>query len=288
MEVRVLSSAPFDRLRVNSEFGEDKKRGREVYPELIEGSPLLGTSAGWPLPRLGCNCEICTSKDPKDTRTRTQLLINDSVLLDAGPDTYLHLIKSQNIKNLDSILVTHGHPDHILGFWDISHFYNLKKRINLYITLPTLNEIRKIFPLAFQKIKIIIVKPNQEFTISNAKVQYFPVIHGKAPTFGVKFKDGKILAYIPDFNRILPSQQKVIRNCHSLIIDGSSLGKIGQGHGHISINDGIQIAKNLRAKQTYFVHIGHKTQTHGFLEKYLKENAGPNFHIAYDKLEIQI
>ena len=52
---------------------------------------FLGTAAGWPLPRLGCNCQICISKDPKDTRTRTQILINDYLLLDAGYDTYLHL-----------------------------------------------------------------------------------------------------------------------------------------------------------------------------------------------------
>ncbi|EKE19441.1 MAG: hypothetical protein ACD_9C00017G0002, partial [uncultured bacterium] len=96
-----------------------------------------------------------------------------------------------------------------------------------------------------------------------------------------------ILAYIPDFNRILPSQQKVIRDCHLLVIDGSSLDKMGQTKSHISINDGIQIAKNLRAKNVYFVHIGHKTGTHKFLEEHLRQNAGPSFHIAHDGLEIE-
>lgn len=253
---------------------------------------FLGTSAGWPLPRLGCHCQICSSKDPKDTRTRTQILINNEVLLDAGPDTYHHLVPLDVAHKLKAVLISHAHPDHILGLWDLPHIYgraeNNIDKINLYITQPVLNNIRSTFFSQFQPIKPIVVKPNQSFNIEHAKVEYFPVIHGKTPAFGIKFKDGKILAYIPDFNRILPSQQRVIRDCHLLIIDGSSLGKIGQSPGHISIKDGIVIAKRLRAKIVYFVHIGHKTDTHQNLEKFLKENAGSNFHIAYDGLELNL
>ena len=45
---------------------------------------FLGTSAGWPLPRLGCKCNICASKNSKDRRTRSQLLVNDSILLEVA------------------------------------------------------------------------------------------------------------------------------------------------------------------------------------------------------------
>jgi len=279
---------------------------------------FLGTSAGWPLPRLGCKCEICTSTDPKDRRTRTQILVNESVLLDAGPDTYHHLLSltshpetfaplegklregsrdsspsAQNdniagVCKIQAILVSHAHLDHIEGFWDLTHIYNGYKPIPVYIVQSVLNDVRKFIGIHGQNLKIHVVKPHQSFAIGHAKVEYFPVIHGRTPAFGIKVKDGPILAYIPDFNKILPSSQKVIRDCHLLIIDGSSLDKIGQTKGHISINDGIQIAKNLRAKSTYFVHIGHKTGTHQFLEDYLHQNAGQSFHIAYDGLEIDI
>jgi len=248
---------------------------------------FLGTSAGWPLPRLGCKCEICKSTDPKDRRTRTQILINESILLDAGPDTYHHLNK-ENPTKIEVILVSHAHLDHIEGFWDLTHIYNCYKPIPVYIVQSVLNDVRKFIGIHGQNLKIHVVKPNQSFNIGHAKVEYFPVIHGKTPAFGIKVKDGPILAYIPDFNKILPSSQKVIRDCHILIIDGSSLDKMGQTKGHISINDGIQIAKNLRAKNVYFVHIGHKTGTHLFLEDYLSQNAGQSFHIAYDNLEITI
>src|SRR3989344_5801294 len=246
---------------------------------------FLGTSAGWPLPRLGCKCEICKSVDPKDTRTRTQILVNDSILLDAGPDTYHHL-KTVDPTKIQAILISHAHLDHIMGLWNITHVYNGYKPINVFITQPVLNEVRKFISIHGQNLKINIVKPNQSFLIENVKIEYFPVIHGKTAAYGIKIKDNKIFTYITDFNRILPSQEKVVKYSDILAIDGSTLSKVGQGPGHISITDGITIAKNLKAKQIFFIHIGHKTGTHVFLEKYLKQNAGFNFHIAYDSLEL--
>lgn len=261
---------------------------------------FLGTSAGWPLPRLGCICQICTSIDPKDTRTRTQLLVNDSILIDTGPDTYAHL-KSldfidpsgfQNDKRgatkIKAILVSHEHLDHIEGFWDISHIYNGHKQIEIFITSPLVSPVRQYIGSHEPHLKIKVVKPNEPFTIDHIKVEYFPVVHGKTPAFGIKLKENKIFVYISDFNRIIPSQQKIVKYADYWAIDGSSLGKIGQGPGHISIQDGIQISKKLKIKNTYFVHIGHKTGTHQFLEEYLRENAGPNFHIAYDGQEINL
>ncbi len=252
---------------------------------------FLGTSAAWPLPRLGCKCNICTSKDPKDTRGRTQVLIDGKVLIDAGPDTYSHL-KNEDISKLEAILISHEHPDHILGLWDLPHIYGRNEtgvnKINLYVTKPVLAGIRRVFNRDFGPIKPIIVAENQPFSIANAKVTYVPVVHGKTPAFAVKYKDGKIFTYIPDFNRILPSQQTIIRHSHVLALDGSSLAKIGQGPGHISIKDGIVIGKNLKAKKVYFIHIGHKTDTHQELENFLKQNSGPNFHTAFDGLTIDI
>ena len=248
---------------------------------------FLGTSAGWPLPRLGCRCEICASKAPKDTRTRTQLLINDKILLDAGPDTYKHLVLN-NPQKIEAIFISHQHHDHVLGLWDISHIYNRQQIPILYVTQAVLAGIKKIFDTNLLKLKVKVIKPQETVHLKNTKITYFPVIHGNTPAFGIKVKESKILAYIPDFNKILPSSQKVIRDCDLLAIDGSSLGKIGKTSGHISINDGIQIAKKLKAKQTYFVHLGHKTATHKFLEKYLKENGDSNFYPAYDGLELNL
>lgn len=269
---------------------------------------FLGTSAGWPLPRLGCKCELCSSGDPKDTRTRTQILVNDSILLDAGPDTYRHLLSferhsrpdresdsrfRENDKGVDptkikAVLISHEHPDHTMGLHDLSHIYNLRTPIDIYVTSQVLNGIRKYLGPDRRHLKIVIVKPNQPFLIDNVKVEYFPVIHGKTPAFGIKLKENKIFVYITDFNRILPSQERTIKHADYWAIDGSTLGKIGQGPGHISIQDGIKLTQKYKIKNTCFVHIGHKTGTHQFLEEYLIGNAGPNYLIAFDGQELKL
>src|SRR3989344_4510389 len=145
---------------------------------------------------------------------------------------------------------SHSHHDHVLGLWDISHIYNRQQVPILFVTQPVLAGIKKIFDTNLLKLKVKVIKPLEIIHLKNTKVAYFPVVHGNTPAFGIKVKESKILAYIPDFNKILPSSQKVIRDCDLLAIDGSSLSKIGKTAGHISITDGIQISKKLKAKQT--------------------------------------
>jgi len=196
--------------------------------------------------------------------------------------------KKVDPQKIKAILISHEHPDHIMGFWDLSHIYNGYKPIEVYLPLPLVSPVRRFIGPEGQHLKIKVVKPNVPFTIDHVKVEYFPIIHGKIPAFGIKLKENKIFICITDFNRILPSQEKTVKHADYWAIDGSSLGKIGQSPNHISINDGIELAKKYKIKHTYFVHIGHKTGTHEFLENYLRENAGPNFHAAFDGLELKL
>lgn len=252
---------------------------------------FLGTSAGWPLPRLGCKCEICTSKDPKDTRTRTQVLIDNRILLDAGPDTYFHL-KNQDLTKLEAVFISHEHPDHTFGLWDLPHIYGRSEtglnKIQLFITEPVLKGINKVFSHPHKLINLNVVKENVAVNMGDLKISYIPVIHGNTPAYAIKCQNSKIFTYITDFSEIPSGSQDKIKNSNLVAFDGSSLGKTGQGPGHISINDGIEIGKNLKAGQIYFIHIGHKTDTHKHLETYLKEKAGPNYHVAFDGLEIKL
>src|SRR3989304_6082503 len=113
---------------------------------------FLGTSAGWPLPRLGCECKICSSKDPRDKRTRSQLLVNDILLLDIGPDTYLHLSDSKiDPLKIKYAAITHEHSDHTFGLWDLGHIYNSQK-INIILAESTYKKISRL--LFYNKYKI--------------------------------------------------------------------------------------------------------------------------------------
>lgn len=250
---------------------------------------FLGTSAGWPLPRLGCNCEICTSKNPKDKRLRPVILINDSVLVDCGPDIYHQITNHQSlITNLKALILTHAHPDHILGFYDLTHIYNLKEKPKFYATQETLVGLRQIYKYPLDPFLPQIIRPPEVFEVERVKFTLFPVEHNHFPTFGLKMKGDRLAIYIPDLKRLLPSQEKICRDVTLLILDGSSLGKEGQTKTHQNILEGVSLGKKLKAKQVYFTHLGHKTGRHKDLEKIVQKEGGRNFHIAYDGLELQL
>ena len=50
---------------------------------------VLGTGTSQGVPVIGCTCPVCQSKDPRDKRLRTSILIQTdelTVAVDAGPD----------------------------------------------------------------------------------------------------------------------------------------------------------------------------------------------------------
>jgi phosphoribosyl 1,2-cyclic phosphate phosphodiesterase len=100
---------------------------------------VLGSSAAWPIPRLGCDCEQCTSSDPRDRRLRSSLLVDGRILVDAGPDAYQQLLGAGVVP--EAILLTHHHHDHMLGL----HVLSKAGRLPLHMTKEAERGVRTIF-----------------------------------------------------------------------------------------------------------------------------------------------
>src|SRR5437763_4312475 len=81
-----------------------------------------GTSAG--VPMIGCHCAVCDSTDSRDKRTRPSVVIsygNTRVLVDTTPELRLQCVANQ-IDQIDAIVFTHAHADHIMGLDDVRRF----------------------------------------------------------------------------------------------------------------------------------------------------------------------
>lgn len=76
----------------------------------------LGTGAaeGWPAAFCNCaNCKEAMRLGGRNIRTRSQALINDDLLIDLPPDTYLHkLAQGLDLTRIRYLFVTHWHMDH--------------------------------------------------------------------------------------------------------------------------------------------------------------------------------
>jgi len=245
---------------------------------------FLGTSAGWPLPRLGCLDKICNSKDSRDTRTRSQVLVNNKLLLDIGPDTYFHLSqKGIDPTKISHAAITHEHPDHTFGLWDLGHIYNGQK-IKILVHEATYKKIKQLF--FYKEYDVIQIKGQTALEKSVLKVSFLPVNHTKDSSFGILIEqNGKQFFWAPDFKSLPESTKEILKNVDLLAMDGSEL-KV-RTPSHQTIEEGIKLAKNLKAKEVYFVHIGHRTFPHDELETFVQKE-GKQFHIAFDALELKL
>ena len=93
---------------------------------------FLGTGTSQGIPTVGCSCAVCTSNDVRDRRLRSSVVIRmgeTSLLIDTGPDLRQQLL-SNNITDVDAILFTHEHNDHVIGLDDIRPLY-FRRRSNI-------------------------------------------------------------------------------------------------------------------------------------------------------------
>ena len=76
----------------------------------------LGTAASEGLPAPFCTCPVCQkarSEGGKSVRTRSQALVDESLLIDFPADTYFHWLQNGfDFLKVRDLIVTHSHCDH--------------------------------------------------------------------------------------------------------------------------------------------------------------------------------
>lgn len=219
---------------------------------------FLGTSSGEAMPRETCDCLQCQSRNKKDKRLRSSILIEDKILIDAGPDI-LKQLNSDQINNLDTVIITHEHDDHMAGLK-----YLLRTRRDL---------------------RIIRMKPGQHFKLLGVDFFAFKVLHSKmAITIGLQINNN--IVYMPDSSS-LDLAIKYLQEANIAILDGSVLGR--SFGGHLAINEIVADVKPLKnLKKIYFTHNGHTHKTHQEMVKLVQSLGDARFTLAYDGLKLKI
>jgi phosphoribosyl 1,2-cyclic phosphate phosphodiesterase len=236
---------------------------------------VLGSSSGWPLPRLGCDCPVCTSADPRDARLRASLLLDGRVLVDAGPDLYAQLRRANALP--ESVLLTHAHLDHVLGLYELAK----QRRMPVYTSPDCERALRGMFPRV--PLRAVRIAPGERVDLGGGlTAQAFDVEHGDDRTFGFRVTgaSGEVLVYAPDLGAAPDS--RLARNADLLMLDGSA--RESGGRGHLAMADALAVARRLRARRTLFTHVGHGAGPHADLEAWLPDG----FEVAHDGLEIDV
>ena len=77
----------------------------------------LGTAAAEGIPAPFCHCGVCEyarKMRGREIRTRMQAVVDDRILLDFGPDTYMHTLEHNiDLSAFEVCFITHSHSDHL-------------------------------------------------------------------------------------------------------------------------------------------------------------------------------
>ncbi len=249
---------------------------------------FLGTGTSCGVPTIGCNCEVCTSKDPRDTRLRTSALVETEstrILIDCGPD-FRQQVLPLPFRKIDGILLTHSHYDHVAGIDDVRPFCRFGD-VDIYADSKTSDSLRHNIPYCFAKekypgvpdLRLHTIEPHEEMTVGDIKVMPIRVMHGKLPILGYRF--GRF-AYITDMKTIEPQEMASLAGVEVLAVNALRFEK--PHHSHQLVPDAIEFARNVGAKRMLFIHANHDMGLHATIQKRLPDG----FEMAYDGLVIDV
>jgi phosphoribosyl 1,2-cyclic phosphate phosphodiesterase len=240
-----------------------------------------GTSAG--VPMIGCHCEVCSSTDPHDKRTRPSVAIsyqNTRVLVDTTPEMRLQCI-ANGIDRIDAVVFTHAHADHIMGLDDIRRFNALKQGpLDVWADARTHETLMRCFGYAFREPapewKVfrphLVHRPiTGPFEIGGVTWTPIPMMHGDMPVLG--FRVGS-LAYCTDVSEIPESSYDLLRGLDVLVLDALQWKKHAT---HFTVEEAIVAANRIGAKQTLFTHIAH-----GLSHEKTNKVLPPTMRLAFD------
>ncbi len=250
---------------------------------------FLGTATSHGIPMIGCDCAVCRSADARNQRLRPSIYVETpatKVLVDATPDLRTQVLRA-NIRQVDAVLITHAHADHILGLDDLRAFTERAgHRMPLYGSPDALQDIARIFPYAcvekprwpgLPSFELRPVAPLAEFAVGDLPVRTLPVRHGYMTVYGFVF--GRDLAYVTDCNTVSSEALQAITGVTVLVIDAL---RHRPHPTHLTITQAQEVAARVKPQLTLLTHLCHEVE-HVATEKELPAGV----RIAYDGMQIE-
>ncbi|RKF17186.1 MBL fold metallo-hydrolase [Roseovarius spongiae] len=195
---------------------------------------ILGCGSSGGVPRLGGHWGDCDPDEPRNTRRRCSLLIEQEsedgttrVLIDTSPDMRAQLLDA-GVGTLDAVAYTHDHADHVHGLDDLRMIvFNTGKRLPVWADGDTQNGIYARFGYAFMQPETSPYPPildmhtiDGDITIEGEggtiTLTPFEVAHGSIEALGFRIGD---LAYLPDAAEIPEEAWPVLDGLDCWIVD---------------------------------------------------------------------
>jgi len=252
-------------------------------PEVI----VLGSGTSNGVPTLGRHYPAEYLSNPKNHRTRPSILIEGptgNVLVDCTPEMRLQLLR-EGVEDIEAVIVTHTHADHIMGMDDVRAFcLKYERAMPVFTSKEYHEDIRRIFNYAFAdfppgiwvpRFDQLLVEP--VLSLGGMEIRTFWLWHGPWPVLGLRVND---FAYLTDVSDIPEEVRPELEGLDVLMIDAVRY----QPHpNHFHFDKAVEEAEKIGARMTYFTHLS-DDYDHDVTESQLPQQ----IRLAYDGQRIRI
>jgi phosphoribosyl 1,2-cyclic phosphate phosphodiesterase len=258
-----------------------------------EGTParvtFLGSGTSSGIPVIACDCAVCRSADPRDTRLRPSIFVDvpdrARILVDTSSD-FRQQALAHDIRRIDAVLITHSHADHILGLDEIRRYNHVQGgSIPFYANDVAWDILKKTFYYVFDGVKrlgggvpnIDVKEIDGPFSVGGVRVVPVPLLHGKMPILGFRFGS---FAYLTDCNVIPEASWPLLEGLDVVVLDAL---RDKPHQTHFTVAEAIDAARRIGARRTLLTHMSHDL---GHAET--SARLPPGIELAYDGLVLDV
>jgi phosphoribosyl 1,2-cyclic phosphate phosphodiesterase len=206
------------------------------------------------------------------------------VAIDCGPDFRQQMLRA-GVSQLDAVVLTHEHMDHVSGLDDLRALQFLQKRPTaIYCSECVERRLRQQFAYAFSEkpypgapqFELHRIEAGVPFELAGETWMPFEVEHGSIPVLA--FRIGS-LVYITDASSIPEESWTYVQNAHHLVLNAL---RIEPHYSHFHLEQALEMAQKAGARKTWLTHISH----HLGLHQEVGELLVPGVQLAYDGLVV--
>ena len=247
---------------------------------------ILGCGASGGVPLITGEWGSCNPNNPKNRRRRASVLVQTkgkNILIDTSPDLRMQLLDA-GVGNIDLVLYTHDHADHISGLDDLRQIYaKYLQPIPVYADHGSLNRLRKSYRYALVTMDSLypafLEGRELEDVIDFEGIQIIPYLqyHGHRSSFGFRIGD---FAYSTDLIELPEESYDVLQDIKIWVVDCLR----DEPHvSHANVEQTLKMIKKVKPQEAILTHM-----THHLDYDDINARTPPNVTPAYDGMVLEL
>ena len=202
---------------------------------------VLGNKGGYPGLYEACSGYLVETNKAK-------------ILLDCGSGVYQKLIQRIKLEELDAIVLSHLHSDHISDVLVLRYALQIKKLPKLKLFMPEKPEAESFILKNTAEFDITIIKENEKHKIKDVVLEFAKVKHNVV-SYATKIKTANNVVVYTGDTEYTPVIERFAKYCDLLVCDAAfNEDTYFKGAPHASAKQAAMMAKEAEAAKLLLTH----------------------------------